>query len=542
MERNRFAADGVGMRGARALLPAAILLFLAAARPPDAPPPGDRPGEATQAPATAGGSPSASAPAGSATPLPEAIPDPTPPVAVPGVPSRAAVAETPSLTIRPGTAPPPAVGPSCPIDLPRALQLGRANNQTIALARNRIASAEVALKQAQLRWLPDLELGATQLLHDGLIQRAPGEIIATHRQSIFAGGGPNLQLELNQGFFGPRIARSLIAASRAAGAATANQTLLEVAERYIDLLAAYSAAEIAREAAGNAGELARLTQEYQATGAGLPSDTARARAEFETRRQQFELSAERIAVASVALAQALYQNPIVLLVPAETSVFPIELIPADCPAEDLMARALTARPELAENRALVDAAVSQLRQTKLRPLLPNVQLGFTSGLFGGGATGFPGGMDGRYGGRDDLTASALWEVRGFGLGEVAARRQGRIQVDAAEIQQARTANRVMAEVAAAYKAIESRRRQIGTTERAVAEATRSFQLNLRRIEGGAGLPIEVLQSIQALERSRTEYLNAVSSFNRGEFRLLTAVGTTPVAPTGSAPPPPPPRP
>lgn len=444
--------------------------------------------------------------------------------------------EVPALRIRPGTAPPPAVGPSTVINLPQALQMGRANNLTIALARNRIASAEVGLKQAQLRWLPDLQFGPTYLLHDGLIQRAPGEIINTHRQSLFIGGGPNFRLDLNEGFMLPKIARSLIRAATAAEAAVTNQTLLEVAESYLNLLAAYSSAEIAREASDNAAELFALTEDFEGTGAGLPSDTARAQAELETRHQQLERSAERIAVSSVELAQRLFLVPTTLLVPAESSVYPIELIPADCAAPDLIERALRARPELAEHRALVDVALQRLQKTKLRPLVPSLQVGFTSGGFGGGATGFPGGMDGRFGGRDDLGGVAQWEVRGFGLGEVAARRQGRIQVESAEIQLGRVINDVMAEVASAEKSADSRQRQVATTERAVEAASRSFELNQRRIQGGAGLPIEVLQSIQALEKARTEYLNAVTAYNKAQFRLLTALGTTPTAPVGTPPP------
>ncbi len=64
-------------------------------------------------------------------------------------------------------------------------------------------------------------------------------------------------------------------------------------------------------------------------------------------------------------------------------------------------------------------------------------------------------MDGRFGGRDDLGGVAQWEVRGFGLGEVAARRQGRIQVESAEIQLGRVINDVMAEVASAEKSADS---------------------------------------------------------------------------------------
>lgn len=533
---NRKIADVGGLMRAVSLLGSAILTLSAAAASQESP---DRKVSQGGAPATPPGLAAHAPPPASTSdlnPLPDIeIPKPTLPRARPAGAMARSFADSPSLLIRPGTAPAPAVGPSSMIDLPRVLQLGRANNLTIALARNRIASAEVGLKQAQFKWLPDLQFGTNYLLHDGLVQRAPGEIINAHKQSLFVGGGPMLRWQLNETIMLPRIARSLIRASAAAEAATVNDTLLLIVERYFDLLAAYSYAEIAHEAMENAEELARLTEEFERAGAGLPSDTARARTELDTRRQQLELSAERIAVASVMLAQPLLLDPTILLIPAESSVFPIALLPTDCPAKDLIAVALRSRPELAENQAMVDVALDRFTQTKLHPVLPRVEVGFTSGGFGGGATGFPGGMDARFGGRDDFAAAALWEIRGFGLGELAARRQGRVQIQAAELRLNLTINEVMAEVAAAQKAVESRRRQIGTTQSAVSAASRSYQLNRTRIEGGAGLPIETLQSIQALERARNEYMNAVTSFNKAQFRLLTAMGTTPATPAGAPP-------
>ena len=47
---------------------------------------------------------------------------------------------------------------------------------------------------------------------------------------------------------------------------------------------------------------------------------------------------------------------------------------------------------------------------------------------------------------------------------------------------------------------------------------------MARIRGGQGLPLEVLQSIQALDQSRREYLRAVGDFDEWQFRLYHALG------------------
>jgi outer membrane protein TolC len=53
---------------------------------------------------------------------------------------------------------------------------------------------------------------------------------------------------------------------------------------------------------------------------------------------------------------------------------------------------------------------------------------------------------------------------------------------------------------------------------------------MERIRNAKGLPLEVLQSIQALNQSRLEYLRAVTSYNEAQFRLHRALGW-PIRPT-----------
>ncbi len=47
---------------------------------------------------------------------------------------------------------------------------------------------------------------------------------------------------------------------------------------------------------------------------------------------------------------------------------------------------------------------------------------------------------------------------------------------------------------------------------------------MERIRNAKGLPLEALQSIQALNQSRQEYLRAVASYNEAQFRLHRALG------------------
>ena len=66
---------------------------------------------------------------------------------------------------------------------------------------------------------------------------------------------------------------------------------------------------------------------------------------------------------------------------------------------------------------------------------------------------------------------------------------------------------------------QSLRGQIVVAESGIRVAGDSYRRNLERIRGGQGLPLEVLQSIQALDQSRREYLRAVGDYDEWQFRL-----------------------
>ena len=101
-------------------------------------------------------------------------------------------------------------------------------------------------------------------------------------------------------------------------------------------------------------------------------------------------------------------------------------------------------------------------------------------------------------------------------------------------------NQVAADVTTAYKSRLAASRSHGEAAPAVTKGLESLRLNMLNIRRGAGLPaatrpIEVLQPIQALAQARTDYLNAVLAYNRGQFRLFHALGQPPLPPAHSTP-------
>jgi outer membrane protein TolC len=410
-----------------------------------------------------------------------------------------------------------------PIDLPTALRLANASNLDVALARERINASYARVEGAEALWLPNLNAGTAYQLHEGTIQRAAGDILDVRRSSLFVGGGPTLAVDVADAIFEPLVTQQLHCADSFAAEATTHNTLLRVAEDYLNLLAAYSSREIAEETLKNADELSRLTNEFVRQEVGLKSDAARALTERGIREQQVQLTEETILLASVSLSQLLRLDAQVQLTPVETKVVPLVFVDVGQPLPELVAQGVQNRPELAEQRHLVQASVEQLQQAQYGPLIPSVLLGYQGGGFGGGT----GTHFGDFQDRNDFTAAAVWELRNFGIGDRVNQRVRESQLRQSQLRWMQVADRVAAEIVAAHRVVQTRRRQLTVSERTVESARKSFDLNMTRIRGGAGLPIEVLQSLQALDRARQDYLATVISFSKAQFRLLNAIGNVP---------------
>jgi outer membrane protein TolC len=419
------------------------------------------------------------------------------------------------------------------IDFATALAIAVGENPQVAFARQRVNEAFAQLQAAEVLWVPSLRAGMNYNKHEGTIQDVAGNIIETSRGSVYTGLGaqavgagspavPGLVMNFHTGdlIFQPRITEQALAASRQASRATTNNMLLETALAYNDLLAAMETEAIAAQTLDFSRRLADLTGEYARTGQGLPSDSDRAQAELATREVEAQRAIENVQVASVRLARQLSQDPTVTLVPAEPAIVPIELAPIHCSLQQLVATGLSNRPELAESRYLVGSAVERLRREQNAPLIPSVLLGLSYGGNGGGLGSDVENFDNRM----DFDAVAYWELRNLGYGEQAARSAARSQVEQARWRQVQVMDQVASDVAEAYAQVVSRREQIETARRGITAARESYRRNEERIQNAQGLPIEVLQSIQALDSTQRQYVRTVADYNNAQFRLQRSLG------------------
>jgi outer membrane protein TolC len=416
------------------------------------------------------------------------------------------------------------------IDLPTALRLADAGNPTIALAQERIREAQAGLMAARVLWLPTLQTGPAYMRHDGQLQNSRGDVFGVSKSNFFEGGGASMIFQTGDALFAPLIARRLVEAQVADARVVRHSIQLGAALAYLDLLQAYGALAINLDILGRAEYI--LDEARKADRRDLarsPADITRARAEVDLGRQrQIELE-EQAALASARLAQLLLLQPSVDLRPADPAVLPITLVPPDVEMDTLVGTGLLNRPELAESRAFVLAALARWRQAKLTPLLPRVEVDYAAGVFGGGVNSDVSNFSGSSNG----LAQAVWELRNFGLGNVAETRLRRSQYNQANYHVLEVQAQVAAEVTAAVKQARIRQRTLATAQDAVAQALETW----RRLKLAAfGLAtrdrlvntLEPVIAEQALDTARTQYLTEVIEYDKAQFRLYEALGQPPI--------------
>lgn len=420
------------------------------------------------------------------------------------------------------------------LNLPSVLAAVDSQHPIVGLAQWRVQQAYAALDRAQVLWLPSIQTGLSFHRHDGNYQASDGSIIDVNRNSFQYGLGagatgagttntrPGIVAEfhLADAIFLPKVTEKSAWAQGHAANATLNRQLMVAGTAYFELVAAHQELRIVEQSRQRLSEITTITVDFAETGEGLNADADRLRTELALIESRLIGVEERVAVAAAQLAQAISLDGGGTIVPTDINAIPLDLIEPGKEKGTLIATALQARPELKESQALVAAACEAFQREKYAPFVPSVLLGYSTGGFGGGLGNNLGSVDGRY----DFDALLAWEVRNLGFGESAARREQAARVQQAKFEKLRVMDQVAREVSETCSQVEFRRKQMEVTLRAIANAEDSYRRNLERIRDGEGLPLETLQSAQALEQAQQAYLVSVIAYNQAQIRLQWALG------------------
>ena len=441
---------------------------------------------------------------------------------------------------------------SVPIDLGSALRLAGFENLELIQSRQRVEFAVAVQQLTAAQILPNLNLGTNYDAHTGNLQQASGKILNLQRSALYVGAGanavaagsvsiPGLQWNLNisESIYNYLAARKRSEQSRFANQAVENEVLLKVAVGYTDLLQARAHLSLTILTRNDAREVARLTANYAITGDGRQSDADRAATELRRREEDVYAARAEAGHASRRLAELLNLNVTTPLRPVESQVVPQAIVPQRIPLAELVTIALLDRPELKARQTAIQAALLELDSAKLLPFSPQVMLGFSGGVFGGGsnlvasstppAAGLPPNQPrfGDFKDRTDIDAILYWSVRNLGIGNKALIDVARARAKSADYEQQVTLDQVRREVAEAFVRTHIRFAEIEARARGVKAGTEALSGDLIRVQGREGLPIEVLDSLRHLATERQDYLDAIADYNRAQFELYVALGKPP---------------
>jgi outer membrane protein TolC len=439
-----------------------------------------------------------------------------------------------------------------PIDLANVLELAGVQNPDVLLARELVEEAVVERQLAAAQFLPTINAGTNYDNHNGTLQRSSGQILKVNRGSLYLGLGaaavgagtvniPGIVWDenLSQVIHASLIARQVVRQREFTSQAVRHDILLRAATSYMELLRAEGRRAVAIQTRDEAREVARVTANYAKTGQGRQADADRAATELEQREADILQAESDVLTASARLAQVLGLDPSVRLHAIDGWVVPAPIVPDPIPLPELLAIALMQRPELGERQAAIRAALLHLQGARLLPFSPNIIVGYSAGTFGGGSNLVAEGIlqpDGSvlrqprfdsFGGRQDFDAVLYWSARNLGVGNVALVRLAESNLRSDQLREIQVLDRVRTEVAVAYARTHARFAQLGTGERAVQSSQKAFQEDLARTRNVQGLPIEVLDSLRLLGRSRYTYLDAIVDYNRAQFELYVALGQPP---------------
>ncbi len=410
-----------------------------------------------------------------------------------------------------------------PIDLPTALRLANAQNLDIQIARSHLVEARANRDTAIEKFFPWLSPGVGYRRHEGRIQDVGGTIFDADKQSYYAGGAFNAQLDLGDAFYQSLAAKQQMRAADFALDSQKQDSSLAAALGYYDLANARALASIVNEALNISQEFQR--QLHDAVGAGIAFKGDELRVQTQTERFQIALrqAAEQQRVAAARLAQILHLDSTVELVAQETDLVPLTLVETNAALGGLVQQAFKSRPELKQSQALTTAAREAKNGAVYGPLIPSLGAQAFVGGLGGGKND----STGNFGQSEDYFVGLGWRIGPGGLFDFGRVNATKARLETARLGVEKIQDEVIRQVVEGQTRVDSLRDQLGTVKQNLATASETLRLTRERKQFGVGAVLEDIQAQQDLTRARSDYVTTIAEYNKAEFILSRAVGSLP---------------
>jgi outer membrane protein TolC len=414
-----------------------------------------------------------------------------------------------------------------PIDLGRTLELSGETPNIVRFAKARAAQAEAEFHEKQATViLPTLHILNELEIHEGAIQLQQTSDFARTGRRDFLGLRVIKDWNLLTNYEDLAAKALERDAQRHDLASVQISSFADGAEAYFSLQQAQADVGIARDALARAKEFLGIASALEREKLGLTVDRLQADAEVARRSEREVAAEESFRDASAALATFLRLDPTVLFYSEDATVTPVTFIPPETSVDQLIASAYETRPDVRAEDERVRARQHETSAAEVGPFVPHLVLGLI-GHEGGLGFEMPGADFSSPKARADYYVGIQWELTGAGLGdyyhaevEDSLRTAARVHLDDKR-------EHVANEIIQAHQAIRSRFLAIESAKREVAATEEAWTIAKKRLEQGIGLAVDVLAAIEAHTVASTHLVDAITQYNKNQFRLLARLGEKP---------------
>jgi outer membrane protein TolC len=451
------------------------------------------------------------------------------------------------------------------VDLPTVIRLAQAQNFDIQQARQAVEAAQGNYESAVGDAFPAIVPTAFFQRRDGRFLNTDGRIFDVGSANFSASVAIDWVINPGQIIYNILAAKKRLYATEFQEEHVKMETLRLAAVQYYSLALAQARIETARQGVKEAEELLRIERVRLRTGTGVQADELRAKAQLAARQQDLVSALHGFYRTSVDLTVTLHLDPSVTLVPRIETLPRETLVRDDLEIEEMLAIAVTFRPDLQSVRETMEAALADRKRTWWSGFGPDFTLGYEYGGITGNANnvvpneGIPSNLvvnptsatgsfssnpvangviregivrgSRRLAGSDDQTfrfsqftrgtAGVGWRfsISAFGDLKKAAAAEASAIIDAA-----RKIDEVRASVVNIHQEVIAHRRLGELALQQVESAEEALRLSQANLQAGIMTTLDVLQAQDALTQARLRHILAVVGYNQAQVNLLAALG------------------
>lgn len=413
------------------------------------------------------------------------------------------------------------------ITLEKALELGGANNLTIQNYQQRQELAKADLTKAKEWWLPQIYAGLQTHQLAGAAMNGNGNFfIDIDRNNLWAGLGLDMTWDFKDGIYQQKIVKLKAAATTYQTQAARNQTLLNIIENYYDFITAQLNYQTYQQLVAQADTLSQQINIQVDAGLRYQTEYLLAKSSLNHLKVQMLNAKADYGKQSAILVQLLNLDPNIKLVSIDTIMQPLDL---QKPATDF-AQAYQNRPELKQGELQLEALEIDKKSVTTGLLVPEFRLNAYTASFGSlsgdvnpiDPVRFPNPQQ-LYGTRN-LNMALMWEIPLGALTHKGTVKQKNEQIALQQNQIAQVKAAINGQIIAAREAINAAREQMDIAKEGSELAHTALQQSYQRQALGTIRPFEILQAQEIYIKARLDYIQAVASFNKGQYQLFTAHG------------------